>query len=140
MAKVTPVEYQEKHARRLKAALPDITRGVERVTEAPGKKAAAKVLKMKTNLMARIEDGTWSRRVAAVSVEDWKRLMITKGVPNISSGIDAAEAKTIAFAEQLLPAVDAARAAIAGMPDVTIDDNLNRCMAYLRKMGQFRKK
>ena len=140
MARFTPEEVQEKHARRLKAAVPDIIAGVNKVTEAPGKKAAAKAAKMKANLVAKLDDGTWARRVAAVPLEDWKASMIDKGAARISAGIDGAKDKTIAFYGQLLPAVDAAQAKIANMPDVTIEDNINRVGTYLREMGKFSKK
>ena len=139
MAKLTAVEAQEKHARRLKASTDDIIKGVNRVTVAPGKLAAAKKDKMRANLNAKIDDGTWERRVGEVPVEDWKASMINKGVGRIAAGIDGAKAKTIKFFEQLLPAVDAARAKIAAMPDVTLEDNINRVSTYLREMGKFRK-
>lgn len=139
MAKLTATEAAEKHGRRLKASTDDIIKGVNRVTEAPGKKAAAKKDKMRTNLMAKIDDGTWERRVAAVPVEDWKKSMIDKGVGRIAAGIDGANSKMVAFYEQLLPAVDAARNKIATMPDITLEDNINRVSTYLREMGKFRK-
>jgi len=41
MAKVTPDEFVEKHARRLKGAVEDMRRGVEKVTSAPTAAAAA---------------------------------------------------------------------------------------------------
>ena len=139
MARFTPEEVQEKHARRLKASVPDIISGVGKVTEAPGKKAAAKQEKMKANLVAKIDDGTWARRVGSVSVDDWKAAMINKGAGRIAAGIDGAKDKTIAFYSQLLPAVDAAKAKIANMPDVSLDDNINRVTTYLREMGKFKK-
>jgi len=39
MPKLTPAEYAEKHARRLKASTEDIRKGVAKVTEAPTAKA-----------------------------------------------------------------------------------------------------
>ena len=42
MARVTAEEYQEKHARRLKASVEDIRRGIERVSTNPCDLAAAK--------------------------------------------------------------------------------------------------
>ena len=40
MAKVTPQEFAEKWARRTQGATQDYIRGIDRVTEAPGVKAA----------------------------------------------------------------------------------------------------
>lgn len=137
MAKVSASEFQEKHARRLKAALPDIQRGVERVTTAPGKLAAAKQAKMKANINKAIDSGKWAKKVGGVSVTDWQSKTINKGIPRIASGIDAAADKVTTFAAKLLPAVDAARAKIATMPDLTLEDNIARNNAYIREMAKF---
>jgi len=140
MAKLTPQEYAEKQASRLKSATTDIRRGVEKVTEAPTVKAALAKDKMRARLLARIDDGTWERRLRAVTLEEWKRKMLDVGVNRIAAGIDAANAKVVSFAEQLLPAVDAAKAKIAGMPSLTIEDSINRMTGYIREMSKFRKK
>lgn len=138
--KVNPTEFQEKHARRLKAALEDIRRGVGKVTEAPGAKAAAKEAKMKARLVAKIDDGTWRSRVAAVELGTWKDKMVNKGVPRISGGIDAAREKVIDFASQLLPYISDAVTAIERMPDLTLEDSISRMNEFIRKMAAFKKK
>ena len=140
MAKLTAQEFADKHARNLKASVTDITTGVQRVTQAPGVAAAAKQQKMLANLTSRIQDGTWARRVAGVSLQDWQTAMINKGVGRIASGIDAANGKVVAFATQLLPAIDSAKAKINGMPDLTIEDSINRMSTFIREMSKFRKK
>ena len=140
MAKLTPTEFQEKHARRLKAASTDMRLGVERVTESPTAKAAAKVDKMKAHLIAKFDDGTIAARLRKVTLEEWKSKMLTKGVGRVAEGIDAASAKVVDFATQLLPAVDAARAKIKALPDLTLEDSINRMTTYIREMGKFRKK
>jgi len=138
MAKVNAQEFQEKHARRLKASTADIQRGIERVTTAPGKLAAAKADKMKARIDEAISSGRWAKKVGAVSLSDWQNKAITKGIPRIASGIDAASDKVQAFASKLLPAVDAAVAKIKGMPDLTLEDSINRSAAYMREMAKFK--
>ena len=140
MARFTAEEVTDKHAARLKASTPYIEAGVNRVTEAPGKKAAAKQEKMKTNLVAAIDNGKWAKRVGAVSLEDWKAKTITKGIGRIAAGIDGARDKQVDFYNQLLPAIDNAKSKIANMSDVTVEDNINRCTTYLREMAKFSKK
>lgn len=139
MAKVTAQEYQEKHARRLKAAVPDIQRGVERVTQNPCEQAAAKKDKMLNNLTAAVNDGKWERGLKKVSLEDWKGKMIDKGVQRIAGGIDGAKDKVIEFASELLPHVDAGVAKVKGMPDLTIEDSINRSSTFIRHMANFRR-
>jgi len=140
MARVTPEEFAEKHARRLKGSIEDIRNGINNVTVAPGKLAAAKADKMKANLIAAIESGKWSGRVGAVSLEEWKSKMLDKGLTRIPSGIDAAHDKVVGFANQFLPAVDAARSKVQSMPDMTLEDNIARSAAFIREMSKFRKK
>ena len=140
MARVTPEEFQEKHARRLKGATEDIRRGVERVTEAPTLKAAAKKDKMKANLNAALDSGKWERGLKRVTLDEWKGKTIDKGIGRISAGIDAAAPKVVAFAQELLPHIDAQKQAIAKLPDVTLEDNINRMTSFIRGMAKFQRK
>ena len=139
-AKLSAEEFADKHAKRLKAAGPEMRMGIERVTESPTAKAAAKQDKMRTKLLASIDDGTWARRLKGVSLEDWKGKMLNVGVGRVSAGIDASRAKVVDFAGQLLPAVDAAKRKIETMPDLTLEDNISRMSEYVREMGKFKKK
>jgi hypothetical protein len=140
MAKLTPQEFQEKHARRLKGAVDDMRRGVENVTTSPTEKAAAKQDKMRSNLVAAIDSGKWSRGLRRVTLNEWKDKMINKGIGRVSAGIDAAAPKVIAFAEELLPHIDKVRAEVKKMPDVTLEDNIQRMVSFTRGMAKFQRK
>jgi len=139
MAKLTATEFQEKHARRLKAAVEDVRKGIDRVTENPCEKAALKQDKMLTNLTAAVTSGKWAAGLKRVSLEDWKKNARDIGVNRIAAGIDGAKTKVIAFAEQLLPHIDREKAKIATMPDVTLDDNINRMTSFVRGMASFKR-
>lgn len=140
MAKLTPAEYREKHARRLKGATEDMRLGVEKVTESPTMKAAAKKDKMKARLNAALDSGKWERGLKRVTLEDWKRQMIDKGVGRVAAGIDGAAAKVEAFAAELLPFQDTLKGSITKMPDVTLEDNINRMTTFIRGMAKFQRK
>ena len=140
MAKLTAEEFADKHAKRLKAAGPEMRMGIERVTDSPTAKAAAKQDKMRTKLLEAIDNGTWAARLKGVSLEDWKAKMLTVGVGRVSAGIDASRSKVVDFASQLLPAVDAAKHKIETMPDLTLEDSIARMSEYVREMGKFKKK
>lgn len=139
MAKLTASEFQEKHARRLKASVEDVRRGIDRVTENPCEKAAAKSDKMLTNLTAAVNSGKWAAGLKRVSLEDWKKQARDVGVNRIAAGIDAAKDKVVAFAEELLPHIDRQKSKIASMPDVTLDDNINRMTTFIRGMSEFKR-
>jgi len=138
--RVDPTGFQEKHARRLKAALEDMRTGVEKVTESPTAAAAAKIDKMKAKLDEAFASGKVERTLKAVSLENWKADMLEKGVARVSGGIDRAKEKVVDFASKLLPAVENARNTIKAMPDLTLDDNLSRLDKFVRKMAEFKYK
>ncbi len=137
--KLTPQEFREKHARRLKASVEDIRAGVERVTEAPGQKAAAKADKWFAAISSQDTKDKWKRRVAAVSLEEWKGKMIDKGVGRIAQGIDGAAAKVEDFAEKLIAHQNAGLGQIEKMPDLTLEDSISRSTAWIRHMSTFKR-
>ena len=139
MAKLTPEQFQEKHARNLKAANADMERGVQNVTEAPTLKAAAAQEKMLAGITRAVTSGKWADGLKRVSLDEWKDKMITKGIPRVAAGIDAAAPKVIAFAAALLPFEDELKAKIDRMPNVTIDDSINRATTWMRGMAKFRR-
>jgi hypothetical protein len=136
MAKVNATEYAEKWGRRMKGSTEDMRRGIEKVTVAPGVMAAKQVDLMKAKLIKSIEDGTWARNVAKLGVEDWKKLMIDKGINRVSAGVDAAAGNQVVMAEKLLAAVDASVAEVNKTPRGTLEDNINRMVTFSRGMAK----
>jgi len=134
---ITPEQFVEKHARRLKGALEDMRRGVEAVDVAPGKRAADKADKMRAGIMRALDDGTWKRRVGAVTLEEWKRSMLDKGLGRVAAGVDGAADKVSSFAAQLLAQESALQGEISKMPDLTLEDSIGRMTAWIRGMAKF---
>ena len=139
MARLTPGEFQEKHARRLSAAVEDVRKGIDRVTVNPCELAAAKQEKMLANLTAAVNDGRWANGLKRVSLADWKDKAKNVGAGRIASGINAAKAKVIAFAEELLPHIDAGQSKLKTMPDITLEDNIARMTSFIRHMAEFKR-
>lgn len=135
--KLTAEEFQEKHARRLKAAVEDMRAGVARVTEAPGRKAAAKKIKWVAAMADPRTQEKWARRVAAVTVEEWKDAMINKGINRVAAGIDGAKGKVIAFAEKMIPHMNSGLSELDTMPDLTLEDSVSRASYWIRHMAKF---
>lgn len=138
--RVTPAEYAEKHAARLKASIPDIRRGVERVTESPTEKAAQRSDKYLAGVQQAVADGRWQAGLRAVSLAEWKSKTLDKGLIRIATGIDAAKGKVTAFAAELLPFEDALLATVDAMPDMTLEDSIARSSAWIRGMSAFRRR
>jgi hypothetical protein len=137
MAKLTPEQFQEKHARRLKASIEDMRQGVERVTQSPTEAAASKKEKFRAGIQEAIDSGKWERGLRRVSLDEWKSKMIDKGLGRVAAGIDAAAPKVREFAAELLPYQDRLKGQIEGMPDISLEDNINRMTTWIREMSKF---
>jgi len=138
--RLTPEEFAEKHARRLKASVEDIRAGVERVTASPTAAAAAKKTKMLQNLQASVTSGKWEAGLARVSLDEWKQKTINKGLGRVAAGIDEAHDKQVKFAGQLLAFESTLKTSVDKMPDLTIEDSIGRATAWIRGMAKFERK
>lgn len=134
--KLSPSEITEKWKGRMKNAVPDIVRGVERVDASPMEKAAAKADKMKQNLIASVDNGTWAKRLKGVSLGDWKAKTVAKVQERLSGGVDAATEKHEKFAGWLVNRVNTGLAKIKGMPDMTLEDSVNRVRTMMTTMAE----
>lgn len=137
---LTPQEYTTKLQTRLKQARPEIERGIARVTEAPGKKAAAKASKMLNGITESVNSGQWARRVGAVPLDEWKDKMMKKGVGRISTGIDEAGPKIMSFAEEFLPYLQRVQNELNSMPDATQDDRDMKMLRNVQLLREFKRR
>lgn len=136
---MTPEEATAKHAKNLKASLTEITAGVDRVTENPMEKAALKADNYVAGITKAVQDGKWQRGLRRVSLDQWKNAMKTKGIPRISAGIDQAKDKMTSFYKEVFPHIENLQTQIAGMPDNTLDDSINRMITFTRGMANFKR-
>lgn len=137
MPSMTPQEYADKLIRRQTAALDDMRKGVEAVTEAPSKKAVAKQAKMKANLVAAIDNGKWARNLSAITVEEWKEKMLNLGIGRVQAGVEGARAKIERFYARWKPFMEATLAQINRMPDSTLEERIAKSTAYMRAAAKF---
>jgi len=139
MPKLTPAEAHEKWKNRLTSAVPDVKAGIDRVTESPMVKAAAKEDKWFAGLQRAKSEGRFKRGLLNVSLEEWKAKARDVGADRIPAGAAAAQAKQTAFYSKLFPYEETLQAKINAMPDVTIQDSIARATAWMVGMSQFDK-
>lgn len=136
MARVNAQQWMDKWGRRLQAAGPDITAGIDRVSVAPGQSAAQAADRYASGLMESIQNGTWETNVAKVSLQDWKTAMKTKGIGRLAAGVSQAQATKLQKITQSLAAVDASVAEIANMPQDSLEARIARSVAFQRAMAK----
>jgi len=139
MARKDPGYVASKWASRLAAATEDIRRGVEATTVNPAAEAVKKKEKFKRRLMEAIDGGKWEGSLSKVTTEQWKSAVLDKGLARVPSGATAAQDKMASFMNKLLSYQESLKAKIAAMPDLTLEDRINRMTTWIREMSKFRK-
>jgi hypothetical protein len=130
----------EKWVRRTQAANQDMVNGVNAVTVNPAQQAIAKEQKLLNNITESITSGKWRRGMQAVTLESWKQAMIQKGAPRVSQGVQSAQGKYEAFQAELIPYQDQLQSKLANMPDLTLEDSINRAVTWMRGMSSFKRR
>lgn len=132
---LTADRISDKWGRRLKNAVPDIQAGIDTVTEAPTEKAADKQDKMRANLIKAIDEGRWAAGLRKVSLTDWKNKTKAKVGQRLAQGVDEAMPKRKAFDTYLVSTLNEVLPVINAMPDLTLDDSVNRVRALMEHMN-----
>jgi len=139
MAKnLSPEEFADKQARNLVNSLEDVKRGISNVSTAPTQKAAANSDKYLQGVQRGVDK--WKRGLNRVSLEEWKDKALTKGVARIPDGISAARNKVVQFAQEFLPFQATITEKVRKMPNVTLEDGIQRAIAQMRETAKFVRK
>lgn len=135
MARVTAQQWMDKWGTNLANSTQYIKNGVARVQTAPSQAAIAAKDRMKNNLVAAIDNGSWERGLSKVSLSDWQTAMTTKGINNLSAGIAVAKTKRLGSITALLNATDTAVAAANQLPKGGLEQGIARANAFMRSMS-----
>jgi len=138
MATKTPAQVAAKWAQRAQSATQALQDGINGVTVAPGQLAASKQDKMLANITQAITSGKWAQNVSAITLQQWKDAMLTKGVQRYGAGVSASQTKFQTFMGKLLPYQANIQAQLASMPDLTLQDNINRAIYVIQQMAAFK--
>jgi len=134
MTTQTPDQIAANWASRLAGSTSKITSGVNGVTVAPGAAAARQQAAYVANVQA--QAAKWATRVAAVPLSTWQNDMLTKGVPRIATGAQAAQPKVTAFMVKLLPFIQSQVQALPARG--TLDQNIARMTTFVTGMSKFK--
>lgn len=139
MAKLTPTQVADKWVRNTSAATQYLQTGVMAVVENPATKAIAAKQKMRTRLLDSIDNGKWEQGLGRVTLASWQKAMIEKGLPRISQGVTSAQPKFQKFMTELLPYQDTLAQSVKAMPDLTLQDSIQRMIAWTQGMANFKR-
>lgn len=135
--RVSPDQASAKWLQRLSGATQQITDGVNRVTTAPGQKAAAQSQKWLQRVTA--SQDKWKTNVARVSLQDWQNSMTQVGIPRIAQGAQQKQGKFTNFMTSFLPYLQSGVATVDKMPSTTLEDNIARAVAMIRHNASFKR-
>lgn len=108
--------------------------GAQALTVAPGQAAARQKAVWVQNVSA--AQTRWARNVAAVTLPEWQTDFITKGIPRVATGAEAAKTK---FATVLTRIMSAERQIVASLPARgSTQANIQRAVAFMTAMSQKR--
>ena len=135
----TPARAAEKWVRNLSGATQEIRDGVQGVTVSPMDKAADQAEKYRARVNAAVDSGKYQARLRDVSLDEWKRATLEKGIGRIATGAAAAQDDVQDFFNQLFPFQERLQAQIDSMPDTTLEDSIARQAAWTRGMAEFQR-
>ena len=137
-SKVTksPQEITSNWKQGMKNNVTKMQNGIRALTENPMQKAAEKAEKMKMNLVKSIDDGRWQRGLQSVDFGQWKETTAKKIGERVATGVEAATDKHMKFAQWQVNTLNSILPEIAQMADTTLEDNIARSAAFIRKMAE----
>lgn len=111
--------------------------GALSVQKAPGAAAAAAADKW----LARVQQAKqkFATNVGRVSLQDWQNAYINVGIPRVSQGAQAKQAKYQQAMADFLPYLSAGVAKIDAMPSVTLQDSINRATAMIQHNAAYKR-
>ena len=135
----TPQQAAAKWATRLKGASTEIRQGVEAVTDSPMEKAADNAEKWLNGVQQAYASGKFANRLRNTPISKWKTNTLDKGIQRIPAGVDNAISDVESFFAELLPFEESLSREIDNMPDVNLEDSINRMTAWARGMAEFQR-
>ena len=105
------------------------TEGVQSTTKDPTALAVNAQAKLTQNFNAAVSSGRWARALQAVGKAGWQAATVAKA-QNYSTGINASEQKYLAAIGPVLQIEAQLQQQIAAMPNVTLQDSINRMAAW----------
>jgi hypothetical protein len=132
-------QVAQKWAQRLSNSTEAIKQGIQAVTVSPTEKAAAQSQRYLEGITRAVTTGKWQASLRAVSLDQWRRAILEKGVNRIATGAQAAIPKMEKFMQEFLPYVAGVQQELESMPRGDFEQNIQRMLFNARKLHEFKK-
>jgi len=140
MAMATAQQVSQNWVNGISQSTEKIRQGIQNVTESPTEKAIKAIPRMVQGIQQAAANGKIAAGLQRVSLDDWKRAAIDKGVPRVAAGAAASQSKFADFMSQFLPHLQSGMDRInREMPRGNTEQNINRAIAMMRHNAQFRR-
>jgi hypothetical protein len=130
-----PQKVAAKWSGNLSASTETIKDGIMAVTRAPGQAAAAAKDLYLMRVQARV--GAFAANSARVTLAEWQSAAVTKGVPRIATGAQAAQDKFAAFIGPFMSHIDAGVRALPARGN--LEQNIARMVSMTRHNATFKR-
>jgi hypothetical protein len=135
MPRPNAVDAAAKWSRNLGAAGDNIRKGVNAVTVSPGKLAAEQVDRYVNGVQA--SSKKWQKKLEKMTLEDWKKAVIEKGLGRIANGANAAKPKYEAFYREFEQHLNNLDNVLKGMPRGGLQQNIQRMVKAVELASQW---
>jgi len=136
-AQADPTQVAQKWATNLGNSATQIRNGVQSLTTSPTTLAANAVAFWQQQVNTPAAAQKYQRNLQAVSLGSWQQSMISKGIPRIGPGAQAAIPKFTAFLQKFLPFEQNIANQVRAMPKATLQDRINRAVAQIQGNAGF---
>jgi len=133
----SPQDVARKWARNLAASTDSIKSGVQNVTVSPTESAARRIDAQVEGVRRAAESGKTQRNLRRVTRDDWVQATLSKGLPRIPSGAQAAVPKMESFMSEWLPFEEQLKQKLASMPRGGLQENIARAVAAMEHNAAF---
>jgi len=128
-------------ARGMQNSTERIRQGVQAVTVSPTERAAAAIPRMVEGIQRAASSGKIERGLRAVTLEDWRRETMEKGIPRVGTGASAAQPKMQQFMGELLPFIESGLGRLnSSTPRGDLGANIARMNEWVNYMAGFRRR
>jgi hypothetical protein len=138
MALPNASDVAAKWVTRTQAASQDYTTGVQNTDKDPTALAIAQGQRYITRVQDAFNSGKWANGLRRAGKAGWQTATLAKA-GNFSTGVAAAESKMQAAMAALLPFEASLQSRIASMPNVTLQDRINRATTWITEMAKYQK-